>query len=127
MTALNCILHVMDNSGAKLVKLIGIHKKSRKKLALGDIIRVSVVKSISKNIAEGSKKLAIVCALKSPTHRSSPIYAKKRGLTVKSSYNGVAILSDDQKKWVGTVIKGFVADEVRYKFPEILSKAEGVF
>lgn len=126
MTALNCNLHVVDNSGAKVVRLIGILKKSRKKLALGDIVRVSVQQSTSKNIPVGSKRYAIVCGLKSPVHRNNPIYAIKGGLTVRMNYNGVAILSDDKKKWIATAIKGAVGEEVR-KFPEIVSKAEVVF
>ena len=127
MTALNCMLRVMDNSGAKVAKLIGIQKKARKKLAVGDIIRVSIIESISKNVPEGSKRYAIVCCLKSGSHRKNSIYSKLGGLFVRSSQNGIAILTDDKKKWAGTAVKGFVADEVRAKFPEIISKALGVF
>lgn len=127
MTALECILDVIDNSGAKLAKLIGVHKKARKKLAVGDIIRVSIVQSISKTVPAGSKRYAIVCCLKSGSHRQNSIYSKLGGLFVRTSQNGIAILADDMKKWIGTAIKGFVADEVRAKFPEIISKASGVF
>jgi len=120
MTCLDTYFHVGDNSGVKMVKLIGIPGARRCRAKLGTIMRVSVISADPKSsIKKGTKHLAVVCGLRAPIPRDN-------GTTTRSRRNTAVLLTQDMKG-VGTRVLVPVPSEVRAMFPEIASKAKELY
>lgn len=116
------LFDVADNSGAKVVGGISIRCKKKFTMPrLGEIIRVSVKQSDPKSsIKKGTKHLAVISALRMPQNR-------KNGMNVRFSKNMVVILNPEGEAMLATRVLYPVADEVRAKFPDIISKAREVY
>lgn len=110
-----------DNSGARVLKVIGVEGyRSRKnrypRAGVGDIVIVSV--------KEGSPKVrkkverAVIIRQKKP-------YRRANGMFVKFEDNA-AILINEKNEPKGSEIKGVVAKEVAIRFPRIPTISKGV-
>ncbi len=113
-------LNCDDNSGAKIVQIIGvIGSKARLRkvpsAGIGDIVRVSVKKG--KADMMGKKELAAITRQRKEFRR-----AKAR---VKFEDNA-CVLIDDQHLPRGTEIKGCVARELAERFPKLIAIAPAV-
>jgi len=115
------ILAVADNSGAKLVKCIGVIRSAwRHGATIGNEIRVSIQKALpDSKIKPGEVKSAVLVRVRMPIKRSD-------GSTLKFESNAV-VLINNQGDPIGTRIFGPVARELRgLGYLKILSIAEEV-
>ena len=113
---LNIGSHVLasDNSGARIVKIVGVKhgktKKGRQQYAkIGDWVKVSVRKGDPK--LKGEVFDAVVIRQRKP-------YRRNTGERVAFMDNAVALLKDEKGNPKGTQIKGPIAKEVadRWQF-----------
>jgi len=110
-----------DNSGAKIVELIGVintkgKRGMRPKIGIGDICIVAVKKGVpamKKKVAR-----ALIVRQRQPFRRAS-------GLHVQFDDNA-AVLVDDTGLPIGTEIKGAVAREVADRYPKVAAIAAAV-
>jgi len=104
-----------DNSGAKIVKLVGVKKgKSRKGwqnyAKLADWVKVSIRKGVPD--MKGKVFDAVIIRQKKP-------YKRKTGERIAFEENAVAILKDEKGNPKGTQIKGPIAREVLERWPSV--------
>ncbi|MBI2357167.1 50S ribosomal protein L14 [Candidatus Dojkabacteria bacterium] len=121
MVQLNSLLKVADNSGARLVKLIGIPGSSKRKWArIGDIIAVSAVDTVpNSDIAEHAVLKAVVV-------RTTKEQKRKDGSYIRFGDNA-AVIIDAKKAPKGTRMFGPMARELKEKgFDKIISLAPEV-
>ena len=121
MIQMQTVLDVADNSGAKLVRCIKVLGGSRRRYAsLGDIIVVSVQKSIPGSaVKPGSVVKGVIVRTKKAVRRDDGSY-------VRFDRNAVVIV-DPAGNPRGTRIFGAVARELRErKFMKIVSLASEV-
>ena len=113
-------LNVADNTGAKEILCIKVLGGSKRKYArLGDVIVVTVKKTIPGGIEKGEISKAVVVRTRKECRR-------KDGSYIRFDDNA-AVLIDTQKEPKGTRIFGPVARELREKqFMKILSLAPEV-
>lgn len=124
MLQLRSVLTVADNSGAKLVSMIGVPGRGNKKLArVGDVINGAVKEAIPYGqVKKGEKVSAVVVR----THKE---FKRKDGSYIRFDDNAcVILLSKDEKEPKGTRIFGPIAKEVKDAgFNKIASLAEEVY
>lgn len=116
------MLKVADNSGAKLLQVIGIPGGTRKRFArLGDIVKVTVKKAIPGGTVKKSDVLdAVIVRTRKEVRRNDGSY-------VRFDENS-AVIVDKAKQPVGTRIFGPVARELRLAgYPKIISLAPEVW
>ena len=104
-----------DNSGARVVRIVGVKRgKGRKGRQLGARVADYVKVSVKKGIPDMKGKVfdAIVIRQKKP-------YRRLNGERVAFEDNAVAILKDDKGNPKGTQIKGPVAREVMERWPSV--------
>lgn len=121
MIQMQTVLDVADNSGAKLVRCIKVLGGSRRRYAsLGDIIVVSVQKSIPGSaVKPGSVVKGVVVRTRKAVRRDDGSY-------VRFDSNAVVLVDPDNNPR-GTRIFGAVARELRErKFMKIVSLASEV-
>ncbi len=111
-----------DNSGARIVRITGVHggksKKGRQQYAkLGDWVKVSV--RAGKPDMIGQVFDAVVIRQRKP-------YRRKTGERVMFEDNAVALLKDEKGNPKGTQIKGTIAREVADRWPLVSKIAEFV-
>lgn len=120
-------LDVADNSGAKVVSVIGVlggstaqGKFTRRSVGVGDRIVCSVKKALpNADIKTGDKIRAVIVRTKYPTRRDDGSY-------VRFDSNACVIINDDGNP-KGTRIFGAVARELREKnYMKIVSLASEV-
>jgi len=113
-------LKVADNTGAKEVLCIKVLGGSKKKYAkLGDVIVITVKKTIPGGIEKGEVTKAVVV-------RARKEYRRKDGSYIRFDENA-AVLINNQLEPIGTRVFGPVARELRDKnFTKILSLAPEV-
>ncbi|MGB9638142.1 MAG: 50S ribosomal protein L14 [bacterium] len=114
-------LVVADNSGAKVVQLIGMYNNWYRKYAyIGDIVKVSVKDAIPhSNVEKGDVVTAVIVRMKRK-------YRRDDGSYVRFDDNAV-VLIDEQGNPKGTRIFGPIPRELRDKgFTKILSLATEV-
>lgn len=104
-----------DNSGAKMVKLVGVKKSKAKKGKqtagkIADWVKVSVKKGIPD--MKGKVFDAVIV-------RQKKSYRRKNGERIAFEDNAVAILKDDKGNPKGTQIKGPIAREVMERWPQV--------
>ncbi len=104
-----------DNSGARIVKIVGVKKGKATKgtqqyAKIGDHVKVSVRKG--KPDMKGEVFDAVIIRQKRP-------YRRLTGEHVCFEDNAVAILKDDKGNPKGTQIKGAVAKEVAERFKAV--------
>ena len=112
---LGAYLIVADNSGAKIVKLVGVKKGKSKKSRQGyakiaDWVKVSVRKGIPD--MKGKVFDAVIV-------RQKRQYRRKTGERIAFEDNAVAILKDEKGNPKGTQIKGPVAREVLERWASV--------
>jgi len=120
---LGAYMTAADNSGAKIVKLVGVkHAKAKKKKQTNAKIADWVKVSVRKGIPEMKGKVfdAVVIRQKKPWRRLS-------GERVAFEDNAVALLKDDKGNPKGTQIKGPVAREVMERWSSVAKLASSVY
>lgn len=117
------ILTAADNSGAKIVRIVGIKKgKSTKRrqgyAKIADWVKVSVRKGVPD--MKGKVFDAVVI-------RQKRMYRRLTGERVAFEDNAVAILKDDKGNPKGTQIKGPIAREVLERWASVAKIASVVY
>ena len=112
-----------DNSGAKMVRLVGVKKGKSKKgrqgyAKIGDWVKVAVKKGIPD--MKGKVFDAVVI-------RQKRSWRRLNGERVAFEDNAVAILKDDKGNPKGTQIKGAIAREVLERWPQVGKIASMVY
>ena len=120
---LGAILVAADNSGAKIVRLVGVKKSKAKKgkqtaAKIADWVKVSVRKGIPD--MKGKVFDAVIV-------RQKRSYRRKNGERIAFEDNAVAILKDEKGNPKGTQIKGPVAREVQERWSSVAKIAQGVY
>jgi large subunit ribosomal protein L14 len=113
------IVDAADNSGARIVKIVGVKKtqstKGRQMSAkIADWVKVSVRKGDPK--MKGEVFDAVVVRLKKPWRR-------RTGERIAFADNAVVLLKDDKGNPKGTQIKGPIAREVQERWKEVAKLA----
>jgi large subunit ribosomal protein L14 len=111
-----------DNSGARIVKIVGVKKgKSRK----GRYITAKVADWVKVSVREGNPEMkgvvfdAVVIRQKKP-------YRRYTGERIAFTDNAVALLKDEKGNPKGTMIKGAVPREVQERWKEVAKIAQYV-
>lgn len=124
MLQLRTLINVADNTGAKIVSMIGMPKKGNKKLAyVGDIITGVVKEALPfGQVKKGEIVYAVVVRTRKEHRRNDGSY-------IRFDDNACAILQGkDIKDPKGTRIFGPVSKEVKEKgFNKIASLAEEIY
>ena len=120
---LGALMIAADNSGAKIVKLVGVKKgkgtKGRQGCAkIADWVKVSVRKGVPD--MKGKVFDAVIIRQKKP-------YRRLTGERVAFEDNAVAILKDEKGNPKGTQIKGPVAREVQERWASVAKIASIVY
>lgn len=110
-----------DNSGAKIVEIIGVKGSKAKhgmnpKAGVGDIVTVSVKKGNQK--VKGKILKAVIVQQKQG-------YRRPNGMRIMFEINA-AVIIDDNGLPVGTEIKGAIAREVADRFPKVAAISPAV-
>ena len=111
-----------SNSGAKIVRLVGVKRAKAKKgrhvsAKVADWVKVSVRKGIPE--MKGHVFDAVVV-------RQRKSYRRLNGERIAFEDNAVAILKDEKGNPKGTQIKGPVAREVQERWPQVAKIASVV-
>jgi len=119
---LGSVVTASDNSGARIVRIVGVKKgKSVKGRQMGvkiaDWVKVSVRKGDPK--IKGQVFDAVVIRLRKP-------WLRKTGERICFTDNAVALLKDDKGNPKGTQVKGPVAREVQERWKDVAKIAQGV-
>lgn len=106
---------VVDNSGAKEVKIISVkgYKSVKRMLecaGVGDMFTGNVTKG-----RPDMKHNVVKCVVV----RQKQEFKRPNGQTVKFESNGAVVLKDDKGQPKGTLIKGAIAKEVGERFPAV--------
>ena len=120
---IGAIMNAADNSGAKIVKLVGVkHGKSTKGrqqyAKIADWVKVSVRKGLPD--MKGKVFDAVVVRQKKP-------YRRLNGERVMFEDNAVALLKDEKGNPKGTQIKGPIAREVLERWQSVAKIAAVVY
>ena len=112
-----------DNSGAKIVRIVGVKRARAKKgkqvnAKVADWVKVSVRKGVPD--MKGKVFDAIVIRQRKP-------YRRLNGERVAFEDNAVAILKDDKGNPKGTQIKGPVAREILERWAQVAKIASSVY
>jgi large subunit ribosomal protein L14 len=113
----------IDNSGAKMVKIVSVKggkgtkgRQGRAKIA--DQVKVAVKKG--KPDVKGKVFPAIIVRQKRP-------YRRLNGEIITFEENAVALLKDEKGNPKGTQIKGVIAREVQERWPQVAKIAKIVY
>ena len=117
------VLVSSDNSGAKIVKLVGVKRSKAKKgkqtcAKIGDWVKVSVQKGVPD--MKGKVFDAVLI-------RQKKSYRRLNGERIAFEDNAVAILKDDKGNPKGTQIKGPVAREILERWPQVAKIAQTIY
>lgn len=120
---LGAIMIAADNSGAKVVRLVGVKKGKGKKgkqmnAKIADWVKVSIRKGVPD--MKGKVFDAVIVRQKKP-------YRRLNGERVAFEDNAVAILKDDKGNPKGTQIKGPVAREINERWKQVAKIASIVY
>ena len=104
-----------DNSGAKIIRLVGVKRSKGKKgkqvcAKIADQVKVSV----RKGIPDMKGKIFDAVLI-----RQKKSYRRLNGERIAFEDNAVAILKDDKGNPKGTQIKGPIAREVMERWPSV--------
>ncbi len=107
MVQIGTTLNVADNSGAKLLKIVGIPGHSKKKVAkVGDIVTCAVKGASSRGVVKDHSVVKVVIVrTKKETRRNDGSY-------IRFDDNAGVVINKD-KNMLGTRIFGPVARELR--------------
>ncbi|MBI5148863.1 uL14 family ribosomal protein [Candidatus Pacearchaeota archaeon] len=112
---LGALVHVADNSGARIARIIGVKRgKSRagRQIACGiaDWVKISVRKGLPE--MKGQIFDAVII-------RQRKSYRRLTGDRISFEDNAVALLKDEKGNPKGTQIRGPVAREVNERWPQV--------
>lgn len=109
-----------DNSGAKIVKVVGVvgSKTTKRRLASAGVADLVVV-AVKKGDERMKHKVAYGVVV-----RQKKEYKRADGLRVSFEDNSIALLKDDKRSPAGTFLKGPIAREIQKRWPA-LSKITG--
>jgi large subunit ribosomal protein L14 len=113
---LGTIMETCDNSGAKVVRLIGVkgHKTVKRRLSaagVGALVNVAVIKGR----ADVRKQIFPAVIV-----RQKKAYRRPDGTRIKFEDNAVVIMKDDKAGTPkGTIFKGAIAKEAAERWPGI--------
>jgi len=115
------VINCDDNSGAKVVQIIGMLKAPTKrsrlpKVGIGDVAIVAVKKGSPQMIKKVEK--ALIIRQRKPMRRPN-------GMRVMFEDNACALI-DDTGLPKGTEIKGVIAREVAERYPKVAAIAWGI-
>jgi len=115
-------LNAADNSGAKIVRLVGVKRGKAKKgkqtnAKVADMVKVSVRKGVPD--MKGKVFDAVIV-------RQRKSYRRNDGERICFEDNSVAILKDEKGNPKGTQIKGPIAREVLERWPQVAKIASSV-
>ncbi len=118
---LGTVLPVTDNSGAKVVRIVGAlqYRGTRRRnpaVGVGDVVIASVRKGKPDLIKKVVKALVV---------RQKKEYRRPNGMRILFEDNAVVLVTDDFLP-VGTEIKGVVAREIAERFPKVAAISAGV-
>lgn len=122
MLQVGSTMKVADNSGAKLLKIIGIPGNSKQRFAhLGDIVTVAVSGASSRGVVKDHKIYkAVIVRTKKENRRSDGSY-------IRFDENAGVLINND-KNMLGTRVFGPVARELRDRgYLKIASLAKEVW
>lgn len=122
MIQVQTILHIADNSGAKLAMCIKVLGGSRRRYAnIGDVIKIAIKDAIPRSkVKKGDVMKAVIVRTKKGICRSD-------GSTIRFDKNACVILNDTTGQPLGTRIFGPVTRELRTEsFMKIISLAPEV-
>ena len=116
-------LEAIDNSGARIVKIVGVKQSKTKKgrqvyAKIGDQVKISVRKGDPK--MKGQVFDAVVV-------RQRRSWRRLTGERVCFSDNAVALLKDDKGNPKGTQIKGAIAREIQERWKEVAKIASIIY
>lgn len=109
-------IDVVDNSGAREVKIISVkgYKTVKRMLecaGVGDMVTANVTKG-----KPDMKHTVVRCVIV----RQKQEYKRPDGTTIKFESNGAVVLKDEKGSGPkGTIIKGAIAKEVGERFPAV--------
>lgn len=126
MISRETVLNVADNSGALLVKCIGIPGGTNKRIAkVGEEIVCSII-SVKPNVTSRGTKVTKGSVRRAIVIRTVSQIRRKDGSHISFSDNSVVLL-DNAGKFFSTRVFGRVPRELQYsKAPKVLSFAQGV-
>ncbi|MBS3091986.1 uL14 family ribosomal protein [Candidatus Pacearchaeota archaeon] len=109
------MLTAADNSGAQIVRIVGVKKgkttkKRQQPAKVADWVKVSV--RVGKPEIKGQVFDAVVLRQRKP-------WVRKTGERIAFSDNAVALLKDEKGNPKGTQIKGPVAREILERWPSV--------
>lgn len=115
-------VHASDNSGARIVRVVGVKggkvTKGRQQFAkVGDMVKVSVRAGKPDMIGQVFDAVVI---------RQRRSYRRLTGERVMFEDNAVALLKDDKGNPKGTQIKGVMAREAADRWPIVMKIAQFV-
>lgn len=118
---LGALMNVADNSGAKIVKLVGVkHGKGTKGRQMAAAISDHVKVSVRKGVPEMRKQVFDAVIV-----RQRKEFRRRTGERIAFADNAVVILKDaDSGDPKGTQLKGPIAREVSERWPGIAKIAE---
>ena len=97
-------LKVVDNSGGKLAKVIGLYGQSGSFVGIGDVVKVAIKEAKGTKVTPGTLKKAVITETKYPTKR-------KNGAQFQFLRNTCVLLSEK-----GTPIGNRVKSLLTYEF-----------
>jgi|SRR3989344_2749955 len=114
------ILPTCDNSGAKLIRVIGFRlnkgvKGRRPEGGVGSLI----IASVRKGTPEMRKKVVFAVIA-----RQKKEFRRPNGVRVKFEDNAAIVLKDNKGNPKGTIIKGPIAKEVAIRWPTVAKQAK---
>ena len=114
-------LRVADNSGAKIVKCIGLYNNKKRSASIGDVILVSVKKynPAVVTMKKGKKFKAVIISTKQTYKR------KSTGMCVKFPENCVVLI--DNNKLIGNRVFASTVREIKTIYPEITNLSPRVY
>lgn len=113
---LGACVDVVDNSGAKQVKLISVKgyktvKRQLENAGVGDMVTAHVTKG-----KPDMKHTVVKCVIV----RQKQEFRRPDGTTIKFESNGAVVLKDEKSGAPkGTLVKGAIAKEVSDRFPAV--------
>jgi len=118
---LGALIPCTDNSGAKIVRLVGAlkYKGTRRRNpygGVGDVLIASVRKGKPDLVKKVVKALVV---------RQKKEYRRPNGMRIMFEDNAVVLVTDDFLP-LGTEIKGVVAREIAERFPKVAAISAGV-
>lgn len=117
------VMIAADNSGAKLVKIVGVKRAKAKKGRqvfgkIADWVKVSVKKGVPE--MKGKVFDAVIIRQKKP-------YRRLDGERIAFEDNAVAIIKDEKGNPKGTQIKGPIAREILERWPQVAKLASIIY